>query len=337
MPKGYVIKVGHSEPVEVIVSQPNPNHEPGPDAKKILHIPGKHLIINMSRVWARRVQNDGTLPKDQSGNERPLECTDPLYKGKLEFLKWMDSKVGAQQIAIRYLPQSQSLDVEYQDNVQKVRLDPEGRDGSGFIELDSGENKFDEDKMPLFVQFLKVHSQNKNSLSKNESPLLRNKCTHELTDEQIDKTEIRNLEEEVAAGSFITNISSDVQALKNLLDLLLLNGVDFGGVNNLSNDLDVYKALLKYGKSNPEDFNRYLNEHKKMISDCFVKADSYKALDLTKNGFVAMIIDNKSEIIYEGVEAKGKQMEDYVLQNFLSANIYEKTKQFKKLCDTKLK
>jgi len=338
MSKGYVIKVGHSEPTEVIISQPNANYEPGPDAKRILHIPGKFLVVNMARVWARRVQNDGTLPKDASGNERPIEYTETnIYKGKLEFLKWGDNRVGAQQISIRFLRQSQSLDVEYQDNIQKVKIDPEGRDGSGFLELDAGENKFDEERDPLFVQMIKVHPQNKNSLSKNDNPLIQGYTYYEVTDEQVDKTEIKHFEATAESGVFITNISNDEQSLKNLFDLLVSRNINFGIVNKLSNGLDIYKALLKFGNNYPEDFNRYINEHKKMISDCFVKADSYKALDLTKNGFVAMIIDNKSEIIYEGAEGKGKQMEDWVLQNFLSESVYERTKRFKELCDTKLK
>ena len=336
MPKGYVIVVGHSEPEEVIVSKPNENNEPGPNAKKILHIPGQHMLVNMARVWARRVLSDGKPLTDDKQNEIPLEFTNPKYGGRLEFLKWMENKPGAQQIAIRYLPQSQSLDVEYQDNIQKVKIDLEGRDDSGFIELLAGQNKFDEEKNPLFTQFLKVHPQNKNSVSKNDSPRIQGFTYYELTDEAVDQTEIKKFESKMTGGLFITGISTNDQSLRNLLDLLKTSGVDFETVNHLSQPLDIYKALIRYSESEPELFNQAIDAYKRMVSDCFVKAESYKALDLTKNGFIAMIIDNKSEVIYEVPEGKGKQMLDWVLENFITPAVYEKTKRLKELCDTKL-
>lgn len=337
MGAGYVIKVGFGEPTEVVISTPNQNHEPGPNAVKAFIAPGTENLLNRARVWARRVKSDGKAATDAAGKEKVLEVADVDYTGKLEFLKWMEQKVGAQQIEIRYLKSSQSLDVEYQDNKQKIRIDPEGKDGSAFVSLDSGENKFDLAKDALLIEFLKVHPQNKNSISKNSDPEIKGFTYYEVTDEQIDKTFIVHSESKLSAGNFVTSVSDNEQSLKNLLELFKFKGVEFGDVNHLSNGLDVYKALLKFADGQPEAFNQGIDEYKKMISDCFVKSDSYKALDLTKNGFVAMITDNKSEIIYEVPEGKGKGMQDWVLQNFLLPEVYEKTKQFKKLCDTKLK
>lgn len=61
----------------------------------------------------------------------------------------------------------------------------------------------------------------------------------------------------------------------------------------------------------------------------FVKAESYKVLDLTKDGIIAAGKDLKEPIISD-VPTKGKKMLDYVLENCFteaSANAISKLKQ----------
>ena len=60
---------------------------------------------------------------------------------------------------------SSSLDFAYQQTIQKI--DTKVEDGHDYIYLTPGENKFDEDKDKNLVQMLKVHPQNRESVSKN--------------------------------------------------------------------------------------------------------------------------------------------------------------------------
>lgn len=333
MNAGYVIHVGHYAPQKVIVAVPNKSGEPSTNVAEAYKTVGVHLLINRARVWARRVGSDGKPAVDARGEEQVLEVTDNRYRGRLEFLEWGTSKTGAQAIDIRYLPQSMSLDVEYQDNVQKIQVDKEGKDGSAFIELNAGENKFDVKTNELFISYLKVHPQNKGSRSKNTDPKIKGFTFYEITDEMIDKSSIKQDEAVFTAGGFVMGISSKSGYLKNLLEIFLSKEIDFGDTNMLSVETDIYKALINFTKTSPGDFAFHVNDYKKSISDCFEKAKSYNALDVTKAGFIAMVIDNKRDVVFEDAVGKGDEMLDWVLENFLAPAVYERTKHLKMLCE----
>lgn len=337
MAKGYVIQVGHEQPQKVIVSIPNKEGNPGVNQREVFNEVGRHFLINRCRVWARRVTNDGGLGKDKDGKEISLEYHDPQYKGKLEFLKWGDDKLGAQAIECRFLKQSLSLDVDYQNWVQKITLDPNGEDGHAQLEFKAGRNEYDYKKDALLIQFLKIHAQNLNSPSKNPDPLIKGYVFREVTDDMSDSSVIKHIESKLDAGNFVKEVSANTQSLRNLFELLTGYGISFGDISSLSNDVDIYKSLLAYTEIDAVNFTANVDRYKKELSDCFVKADAYKVLDLTKNGFVAVIIDNKSEIIYEGAEGKNKEMLDWAMSNFLKPEVFEKTKRLKLICDQKLK
>lgn len=336
MSSGYVIQVGHYAPQKVIIAVPvKGTGEPSPDYREAWNGGGTHNIINRARVWGRRVLDDGKLQKI-NGEESVVEVTTKDYHGKLEFLKWGDPKLGAQAIDIRYLPQSMSLDVQYQDNIQKITIDPEGKDNNTFIELSAGENKFDYKTQALFIQMLQVHPQNRDSKSKNDNPNIKGYSFVEVTDETSDGESIKQQEAQLTAGSFVMSISQKAGAVKNLLDVFLKQKVEFGDVNDLSLEKDKYNALLKFAREKSGDFGFFINEYKKKISDAFVKAKNYNALDLTKIGVIGLIVDNKKEILIEGVEGKEEEMLDWVLANFLDEKVYERTQHLFSQC-SKLK
>src|ERR1700679_185693 len=141
MAGGYVIQVGNERPGEAIIAQVNKKTgEPtGPQMKRYIPV-GSHLIINQARVWGRRFYMD----KGGKKITDDVEFNTAGYKGDIEFMEW--GKEGGYAIEIRYLPQSRSLDFEYQQNVQKivVRDNQEGKHVKGAsIVLSAGENKFD--------------------------------------------------------------------------------------------------------------------------------------------------------------------------------------------------
>lgn len=330
---GYVIQVGHETPQKVIVSIPNKDGNPGVNQREVFNEVGLHMVINRCRVWCRRVMNDGKLPVDEKGVEQALEFRDVRYKGKLEFLDWGDSKTGAQAIEIRYLEQSNSLDVDYQDFVQNIKLDYEGKDGHTMIELKSGRNEYDFKKQPLLIQMFKVHSQNMNSKSKNPNPAIKGYVFKEVSDEMSDSAVIKNFDSKLDAGNFIKKVSENEQSLRNLFEILLGYGITFGEITMLSGGIDIFKSLLVYTDVDPVGFNLNVDRYKKELNDLFVKAEAFKILDLTKTGFISVIIDNKSEIIYEGAKGKDRGMLDWALENFLSPAVYEKSKRLQLICN----
>lgn len=334
MSKGYEIQVGHYAPEKVMVGTPTKDGNPPADAYEKHMTSGVYSVINRTKVWARRVLPNGKPFLNKEGEETVLEVTDKEYKGTLEFLKYGDSKVGSQMIETRWLPQSLSLDVQYQENVQKITsVNQEGKDEYAFLEFTAGRNQYDYKTDALLIQHIKVHGQNRDSKSKNPNPSIKGYTFYEVGEDADENVTIRQEESKLETGLFVKSLSQTKGSLTNLLEVLLENNVKFEElgikeVTLLSGEGEIYVALLEYVKQKAGDFAYFIEKSKKEVSDLFEKAKSYSVLDLTKKGFVGVIIDNKPQIIYENTEIKG-DMADWVLSNFLLPAVYEKTKHFK--------
>lgn len=327
MAKGYVIQVGHYNPQEAIVAYPDDRGRPKEDTIiKVQKTIGKVLIMNRARVYARRVDENLKMVQE-AGKDIVLEVTDKRYRGFLEFLDWGSDKLGAQAIDVMFLTNSQSLDYEYQRTIQK--LEPRNEDIQ--IELAPGENKFDYKTEALKIQLFKVHPQNRDSKSKNQDPSIKGFTYYEVTDEQTDKSYTKAKEASITAGAFVKEISTKPVQMRNLFEIFKGYGVEFGSVNHLSNDTEIYSALLKL-TDQPGDFGANVNRYKQDLLDKFDLAKSYKALDLTKDGFIALTVDQKAVIAFEGAKGKGEKMIDWVLDNFLDDYVYSQSQYFKSLC-----
>lgn len=327
MAGGYVIQVGNERPGEAIVSQVDKKTgEPtGPSMKRYIPV-GSHLIINRARVWGRRLINN----KPKADGE--IEFNTVGYKGELEFMEW--GKEGGYAIEIRYLPQSRSLDYEYQANVQKIVVNTE-QDGKyvkgAHIVLSAGENKFDPKKDALLVECLKVHPSNRDSKSKNPDPSIKGFKYYEVTDEHVDQTSIKRIETSIEASTFVKNLSTKPEQIRNLFKVLG-EREEFGETNLLSGDAQIYKTLLEYANANAVDFFYHISEYKREVEDAFKKAESYQALDLTKDGHIALVAANgKKELIISDLKAKGKGMIDWMIENYYEDEVFKATQILKEL------
>mgnify|MGYP000172650948 CR=1 FL=1 len=323
---GYVIQVGSQKPAKAIISAVGKDGRPtGQHQLETFISVGKHHIMNQCRVWGKRV-----LSKDAEDSDETIEATDPKYKGVIKFMDW--GKIGGYAIEIRWLPQSHSLDFEYQENVQKLKIDKDkGIEGVfPMLELDSGENKFDHQKDALKIEFLKVHSQNRDSKSKNSNPAIKGHQFFEVTDEMVDRGSIKRMEDSTNASYIVMNESSKPLNLRALFEIMGKRP-EFGDTDRLSNDGEIYKVLLNFAQTNSHDFLLIIEEYKKEVSNLFELAKSHNALDTTKNGDIGLVVNEKKELVFDGLKGKGEQMIDHVLANYSDAEIYKKTQGFKLL------
>jgi hypothetical protein len=321
---GYVINVGRERAEEVIVAHVDKKGNPkGSDHMKRHIAVGKHLVANVCSVWGRRVIN-GDVLRDEQGNELAVEFNTPKYSGEIEFLKYGDPR--GYLITIRYLKRSRSLDVEYQDGIQKIKIDYEkGDDGSAQIALESGENKFDYKSDALFIQYLKVHPQNRESISKNPEPAIKGFSFYEVRDEDVNTKTIERGESILDAGYIVKGISNKPDDLFALLAIVNMVGKrEDVEADTLSKPKQVYEALLKFAMNKPTDFISLVETWKRKISDAFEKAKSFKALDLTKNGHIALIIENKPLLIWSGLKSKNEGMVDEVLEKYSDSDNFKK-------------
>jgi hypothetical protein len=329
--QGYVIHVGHIPPTKAIIAFPDKDtKQPTGNPIEVMKTVGSFQMVNRARVWGRRVLPDGKVPV-KNGVEQPIEVLDREYKGHLQFFDWGSDKAGAMAIEIRYLRSSSSLDYEYQINVQKIITRPE--DGSDMIVLTPGENKFDLTKDALFIQFLKVYPENFHSKSKNPDAMIKGYTYKEVSDGDVDKTYIRNKEAALDMGIFVKQLSAIDGGVRNVFDILSKYGWDFGNVNELSVDTDIYTALLRFSEFNPDDFSKQIDRFKKEVQDRFAYAKSFNALDTTKSGYIALRVNGQSDIVWEGVDGKGDNMLDWVIENFAENKVYHGIRKFISLCN----
>lgn len=323
MPKGYSIIVGRERPETVLVAHVDKvTQTPKGEQFETQVSVGTHLIINLCRVWGRRIakDKDGKLIKKDR-----IEVTDPEYKGELEFLKWGDPK--GYILETRFLPQSHSLDAVYQEQIQKIVLsknDP--RDVREiFLELSSGENKFDYSKDALLIQHLQNHPVNRDSISKNPKPEIMGEVFYEKTDERIGSKNIEKIESGLEAALIVKEASKDTESLRNLFDIIS-KGSAIGNTDLLSKDREIYEVLLNFAQGSSDVFFMNLNDYKKRVSDDFVKAKAFELLDLTKAGNISFNNAGKKELLIEGAEGKEDEMIEWVLQHSYEPKVYEKLK-----------
>lgn len=321
MSGGYVIQVGNPKPAEAIIATPNKKGEPvGEQMTTYLRV-GAHLILNTATVWGRRIiRDEGGKVTKSSG----IEFNTPGYQGEIDFLDWGTD--GGYAITIRYLQQSRSLDLEYQNNVQKLIIRD---DQLTHINLKAGENKYDYKKDDLFIKFLKVIPANQNSKSKNPNPDIKGHSYWEVTEEHVDKKTIQRIDASTSAASKVKEISAKPDQIRNLF-VIMGKREEFGSTDVLSSDGQVYKAILEYAYGFPDDFFYLIEEYKRNVRDAFDKAESYKALDLTKDGHIAIEVDQKKHLPFEGIAIKGKgnAMIEWVLEHYLESEVYKGTQSF---------
>lgn len=317
---GYVIMVGRERPEEVIVAHPKKDGTPKSDTtlKRYISV-GKHLLPNVCMVWGRRIIEGKT-------SDSSVEFNTPGYKGQIEILKYGDTN--GHLIQVRYLKQSRSLDVEYQDNIQKIKIDLiKGEDGSAQVELDAGENRFDLKKDALFIQYLKAHPQNRDSIAKNPNPSIKSFTFFEVTESNVRTSSIEKKEDVLDAGFIVKTLSNKPADLRVLLKIVG-SREELNGVDHLSKDKQIYDALLSFSMSNPSDFMSLVANYKKTLSEAFTKADSYKVLDLTKDGHIALVVDGKPNVIWSDLTRKSKAMIDEVMEKWADSEMYKKASVF---------
>lgn len=323
----YVISIGNERPQEVLVAYPKKDGLP--DLTKynstgLIQV-GKHFINNACYVWGRRLV-DGKPLKSSSGDEIQIDFNTPNYKGELEFLPYNDPK--GYSIGIRYLKRSRSLDIEYQEQVLKIKVDVEkGDDEAISIPLEAGQNKFDIKKDALFIQYLKVHPQNRDSKSKNPDPKIKGYQFFEVTEDNVNTNSIKYTEASLDAGFIVKSVSNKPADLKVLLKLIGKRD-ELEGIDNLSKDKQIYDALLRFAVNAPNDFNSIINDWKKTISEAFEKAKAFKALDLTKDGHISIEVGGKTNLVWSDLKGKGDNMIDWIMANYLDSENYKQTISF---------
>lgn len=306
--KKYIVVAGDERPAFIKANYVEKNSgqtrtEQGKKDQLYANRPGDVGFPNMSECWGVLLDKEGKVPKE------PLSVTDSAYGGNVKWLEWGDAKGCS--IVARWLSGYDTLDYQYQKLVLKADDRIKEDSDSWFIVLKSGHNEFDSVTDKRLVELLQISSYNQNSKSRNPdivASMFREKDEIAEVKEEVKiidaQFEAVKVVKQAAQDSTLNSLKSLSKALSKLITVELT-------------DENIYQELMKVAQSSSDLFNTQVTEHKRWVSNMFVKAETFKLLDLTLDGTVAAGKDLK-EPIATGIPAKGKNMLDYLLENCLS-------------------
>lgn len=279
---------------------------------------GDVMVPNYTEFWGARLDLNGKIP------ESPLDIKSLSYRGVVKELPWGDPK-GCLIIG-RYLKGFQSIDQQYQDVVLQVKLREE--DDVYFLRMQTGDNYYDVESDKFLAQMVRVHYLNASSKSK--SPDSTKSFFADESDETSITAETKVISKKFEALSVVMEASQDNsgEKLKNLYAVLL--PVVEAGIK----DNDLYKYFSLMADQNPETFMDRIDAYNLETSDAFSKAESFKMIDTSRDGFILLGEENKTkDIIAEGVPGKGSKMLDWVMKNYMDKKAFDITYKVKQFTD----
>lgn len=288
---------------------------------------GNFMFPNKCKVWAARVI-DGEIPKDEKGNFIMLQPTDSSYRGELKGLKWGEK--GGSIIDVRYLMGYPSLDVLYQEGRLNFRINDEDESSAdaNFLNFPNGDVDFDKNSDPYLIQHLKWHSYNGVSISR--SPTMFDNVFFEKTFDQEERLDTQTWDDDFEARKVVQATGSGADSIakcKNLMSIVK------SVADEEPEDEKVYSYLKMLSTKRPAQLLQSIAEYKRRVSDVFAKMDSYEIVDLTVDGTLVCEDtvgkgknSNKvKKIILTDLPVKGKDVYDYMLENFCDPKIFNAT------------
>lgn len=280
---------------------------------------GAYGIPNGTEAWGIRLVK-GKRP------DHIINVEDENYSGEIEFVKWGSHPNIATPIRCRYVPGYRTIDKDYQDLRLKVTI-PEDSAYAALITLSHGPNEFDEQRDYALVQMLKVHHHNEHSVFCN--PEAEGWMFKEIVQEEMDKEETKEIDSKFDCILLVNKASSKPDSIRALFDIV--KGIETKEVNK--DDIqDIYTTLKLFADQKPQIFSNRVQQYKRKVSDVFSKLESYNAIDLTKDGFIA-VGQTKKEPILHDIPAKGKDMVSWAFDNFLEPEVYEGIQKIEKIAD----
>jgi hypothetical protein len=281
---------------------------------------GKYGVPNFTQIWGRRLVN-GNIPKEE------VSAENPLYSGEVEPMKW--GARGGTMIPVHWEKGYSTIDWTYQKLRLKLELNDEHIESS-LILLDHGFNEFDEVDDKAFVQMLKVHGMNENSIYKN--PNYHSVASYkEISQEIEEKEDTIIIDSKFECLLLINEASKNNDSVKVLFNIV--SGIEFKDVN--ADDVtEVFTALKIFADKTPNLFASRVNSYKLNASAVLEKAKIFKLLDTTKDGTI-VVSNSKGEDkqMIDGVEGKGEKMIENLFSNLLDKSSFEFIEKIKIITD----
>jgi hypothetical protein len=266
------------------------------------------IFPNRSIAWARRLIKGKPVPG------RLIQPTDVDYSGEVEFMDW--GAEGGNPMVIRWKYSCSTLDYDFQ--ITRLQLPKFEQDENGcYLELAYGENKLFYDSEPLKIDFLKQHYQNGDSKSK--SPNASDAMWWEVKRFDTTKQEVKAMDYMFEAMTIIKR-SATFAHLKVLQAVMATKKTI---TYEPTKEESLYDGLVLFAKEQPDVFMAAIDLYKIKVQEIFAKAVSFKAIDVTKDGVIAVTQPQKEILFSDIPDAKGEAMIEWVFVNALEPKVHE--------------
>lgn len=300
--KFYTIMVGGEPPADVLYGNLNKDSmQPDEGTVKGKIQLGVVGIPNYSNVWALRLVDQKTKAPN----------------GQLEFLKWgTDKEKDGQQagvVEIRYLPNSQSLDKQYQTLTQKII--PKDDSPINEISLLLGLNKFDYKNQGQLIKMLKYHTFNGDNPSRDPNNTNIQYVEYNPSDRIQSKTRAINTRR--LAEEYVMNCEEDDKALACLADIFEMNLKD--------TDEILYNQLLELATETPDRFILIMQTKRDELKAALQSAHESGFADFATPLEVSLRNGSKKDLLIEGMETFDtvEDKVNYLVKNFEDPRYYE--------------
>lgn len=288
MEKYFTIIAGRKEPAKVLQGTLNKTTGlPDPNAQKVAVVVGQILIPNYSRVWAKRIISNP--PAGVKKNDY-ISVSHKDYRGEIEFLEY--GEPGGEEIDIRFLPNSGSLDKLYQDTVQKLLVQQE----DAVIMLMQGVNNFDPKTQSMKIQMLKHHGLNRDNKSRNPLNIDWDFFEYNSASHRADK--VKALEVQALANEYVINAKNDNKKLQILAEIFR--------IDTMTQNEDIVDMLADKAKDNPALFIKTITDYQHAMTILLSDGVKDGMIKITKEGRLSVVTENGEERIIDGIEGEGR-------------------------------
>ncbi len=263
---------------------------PAGKTEKVIIEPGYSSIPNYSNVWAKQERG-----KDEK------------FTGKIKFLEWGDPEGG--EVAIRYLKNSDSLDVMYQSQVNlKVR------DEDTQIILQVGINEFDVRQDARLIQMLKYHTFNRDNISRDPR---KDILFEEFNGSQRSEKISSRINKQREAEDYVL----DAEATENGLSVL----ADIFGLDVRAHNSVLYDTLIEKAQSKADDFLNVINERKERMLEVLSFANEKGLLISEKGGEIQLkeSLSAKAKPVLPGTLLEGENLPVFLLDRFTDVAVFD--------------
>jgi len=309
--KYYTILAGRKEPAKVLQGTLNKTTGlPDANAQKVAVVVGSIVVPNYSRPWARRIITGApTVKKDDY-----IAVTHKEYRGELEFLAY--GTPGGEEIDIRFMRQSSSLDKMYQDTIQKLQVQQE----DAVLMFQQGINNFDPVTEKLKVEMLKHHGLNRDNKSRNPNNLDWDFTEYNSSAHKKDR---------VAAAQIANQANGYALEAKDNREKCQVLASIFR-IDDKIQDEDIVDMLLEKATENPNDFIRYITDYQHRIAIMLHDGVKDEMIKITKDGKFILVADTGEKMIFtpSDIEGEGRDKIAWVVQKSIeSIAVHSKLKE----------